>query len=164
MKTPDELDAFLASVMQTPEDAEFREQQFNLMLRGVRRRRLVVRWQRRTFACLAGLIVLTAAFWGGHALRSRSVRPATTAPVQLVLTARGEPPATVRSQRSSFSTVSSRKNSTPVVNTASFPPCFQVIGDDELVGQLAAYSGALFRRGPHEAEVVFVGAPQTGPN
>jgi hypothetical protein len=164
MKTPDDTDAFLASVMQTSADADFREQQLNLMLRGVRRRRLVVRWQRRTLVCLAGWLMLTAAYWGGRALRSRSVQIVLESPVQVVLTARGNSPATVRSRPSSVSTVSSVRNSAPEIHTETSSTGFLEINDDELVARLAAYSGALIRRGPHEAEVVFVGAPQTGPN
>jgi hypothetical protein len=148
----------LADVLDAEVDADFSATVLAETLHGVRQRQRV-RQLRHVGAAL--VVVLALTFVAGHLLR------------------RGVKPELARSpQPTSYQLVISQPlASDQVVSTQSLAPeqrvvsdtaalvvqtavgGFREVGDDELMAMAAPNVVALVRRGPHEAELVFVSAP-----
>jgi hypothetical protein len=164
MNPSEDHDDFLAAVMKADIDADFRSAQLNLMLHAVRRRRRIGLWQRRITG--GAVWVLTAAFVVWILFSSGLFLPKEShpSPVRIVHTTPSLFPTTVSSTTRSVRQVTSTPGKFHVVITTAQAPCYREIGDDELTGLLALRSGALIRRGPHEAEVVFPPDKDPSPN
>ncbi|HEX5218161.1 MAG TPA: hypothetical protein VFZ59_01220 [Verrucomicrobiae bacterium] len=160
-REPDK-ERLLADVLGTEPDAEFSAGVLAQTLRGVRRQRRV-RQVRRSGAVL--VVLVAAALASSHFLRNntkpelaRLPQPTSYQPTsyQLVTTHPLTPDQLINTQALSpeQQAVSAR---VAVVQTS--PGGFGEIGDDELLSLAAPNVVALVRRGPHEAELVFVSAP-----
>ena len=148
----------LADVLSPEPDSEFGAQVLAETLRGVRRQRRVRQLRRA-----GGLIVvlLTVGIISSHVLQRSEKSEMVSAPTplnyQLVVSQPLAHEESVTTQP-----LLPDQSTTSIANVAmvkSVPGGFGEIGDDELLSLAAPQVVALVRRGPHEAELVFVSAP-----
>jgi len=145
----------LADMLSAEPDSEFSANVLAETLRGVRRQRRV-RQVRRYGGALAALIVVALAV--NHFLRTGArlelARLSQPASYQLVVTL--PLPAGQVTETRLFSPDQEVASATSVRLIQTTPGGFGEIGDDELILLAAPSVVALVRRGPHEAELVFV--------
>ena len=158
MKPQTDHERLLTEVLATEADADFSAGVLAATLRQARQQR---RW-RRIRQSSGALVVLLAIALGSCQLIRRGAAPETIPmppPVSYEL---------VLSQPLRSSQIASTTPLTPLLTVASTataslvqtaPGGFGEIGDDELMALAAPNVVALVRRGPHEAELVFVSAP-----
>ena len=155
MKQGTDKERLLADVLNPDTDSDFSADVLAETLRGVRRQRRV-RQIRRYGATLAAFVAVALA--SNHWLQNSRMPKLANAPTptnyQLVTTqpltggqVTGTQPLALGQQVTSTAGVN-------LVQTA--PGGFGEIGDDELISLAAPNVVALVRRGPHEAELVFV--------
>jgi len=157
MRQPTDKERLLAEVLSTEPDSEFSANVLAETLRGVRRQRRV--WQvRRYGAALAVLIV--AALASSRFLRSGAKpelahlpQPANYQPVVTL------PLTSAQVTESRFFSPDQQVATASVTMIQTTPGGFGEIGDDELLSLAAPNVVALVRRGPHDAELVFVSSP-----
>jgi hypothetical protein len=147
----------LADVLADTSPAGFREALLGETLR-LARRRSQWRQVRRSAAVMAALVLAVAGLWwklSGPAKAKPAtgclvVRTQPLSPAQIVTTQRLAPAQLVASVACAN-----------VVLTVSGG--FREIGDDELLALVAPQVAALVRRGPHEAELIFVETNEPSP-
>ena len=148
----------LADVLSAEPDSEFSANVLEQTLRGVRRQRTIRQVRRYSVAVAA---VVAATFVSSQLLRRPTTPTLAIAPkpssYQLVVT---QPLTSTQIAETRFFSPDQQ-----IVSTASVDLIqtrsggFGEIGDDELISLAAPNVVALVRRGPHEAELVFVSSP-----
>jgi hypothetical protein len=153
-----EKERLLADVLSAEPDAQFSANVLTETLRRVRRQRRMHR-VRRYGAVLATVLVVTLV--SSQFLR----RPAAPRPVELAKPQSYEWVFTQPLLTSQLTETRLFSPDQPVVTTArvnlikTTTGGFDLISDDELISLAAPKVVALVRRGPHEAELVFVSSP-----
>ena len=162
MKRRTDNERLLADVLSSEPDSEFSANVLAETLRGVRRQRRTHQI-RRYGAAMA--TVITVALISSHFLRP-GAKPRLTdlpqpTPYLLVTT---KPLASDRIVDTGSLPPGQHVVSTPTVDLIqTVPGGFSEIGDDELISSAAPNVVALVRRGPHEAELVFISSPTDEP-
>jgi hypothetical protein len=158
MKQRTDNERLLADVLDAEADAGFSATVLAETLRGVRQRQSVRQFRRVGGALL---VLLALAFVAGHLLRrgvkpelARSPQPTS---YQLVISQPLASDQIVSTQPLAPEQRVVSETAALVVQTTVGG--FREVGDDELMAMAAPNVVALVRRGPHEAELVFVSAP-----
>ena len=158
MKQGTDKERLLADVLNPETDSDFSAEVLTETLRGVRRQRRV-RQIRRYGAALAVLaaVALASNHWFQNSAKPKLANAPAPTNYQLVTTQPLIVGQVTDTQPLSFDQQVASTASVNLVQTA--PGGFGEIGDDELISLAAPNVVALVRRGPHEAELVFVSSP-----
>jgi hypothetical protein len=154
MNHPADNERLLADVLADDAAAGFRAALFGETLRLARRRRRL-RQARRTMAAVVAVVGLAALIW-------RSLPPQAPTPQAagrgyvLVHTQPLPAAALVKTRPFSPDRLVASVATAGIVRTTAISGQIREIGDDDLLALAAPKPVALVRRGPHEAELVFV--------
>ena len=158
MKQNTDNERLLADLLSSEPDSKFSANVLAETLRGVRRQRRV-RQVRRYGVALAALIALALA--SSHFLRTGAKPELARLPqpssFQLVVTQPLGSDQFIETQSLSSNQQIASTADVNLIQTSTGG--FGEIGDDELISLAAPNVVALVRRGPHEAELVFVSSP-----
>jgi hypothetical protein len=150
----------LADVLHAEPDAEFGSNVLTETLRGVRRQRRVRQVQHYSLA-LAAIMVVT--FFSTQLLRQPTAPGLANSPKPLTYQLVATQPLPAGQIAATRAFVPDQPVTTASVSLIETDiGGFGEIGDDELISLAAPNVVVLVRRGPHEAELVFVSAPAEG--
>lgn len=158
MKQNTDNERLLADLLSSEPDSKFSANVLAETLRGVRRQRRV-RQVRRYCVALAALVAIALA--SSHFLRTGAkpglARLPQPSSFQLVVTQPLGSDQFIETQSLSSNQQIASTADVNLIQTSTGG--FGEIGDDELISLAAPNVVALVRRGPHEAELVFVSSP-----
>ena len=154
MNHPADNERLLTDVLADASHAGFRQALLGETLRLARRRRQL-RQTQRALATLAVLVVAGILAWRGFSPRP-AVRELLSASCQIVHSRPLDAAAIVTTQPLLPGQITSTAASKHIVTIVTTSGGFRVIDDDELLALAASRPVALVRRGPHEAELIFV--------
>jgi hypothetical protein len=148
-----EQDNLLDEVLSEAAPADYGRTLLDGTLRAVRRRRRMRQWKRGVGAAGA-FAAIVLAVW--HALLPiSSVK--TVQPALRIVTSQPLPPSMiVETKPDSVAVVSSSPKTFVLVETGSIRDPFKEIDDEQLLALAGGRPAALVRRGPHQAELLFL--------
>ncbi|MBI2924656.1 MAG: hypothetical protein HYY24_03005 [Verrucomicrobia bacterium] len=144
----------LETVLGDAVPADFRDALLAHTLRHVRRRKRALQLTRGSLM-LGLLAVLSLGLWK-MLFGPRRPAEAAFATVRVVTSQPLPRSIIVETELGATRTVSSSPSTLAVIETGSVPNLYQEIDDERLLAFVAGRPVALVRRGPHEAELVFV--------
>ncbi len=157
MKPTPERETFLTDVLSGNDSGGDGEMLLQTTLRHVRRRR---RWKRAGRPALVAAGVMLALVWSLQPFShvEKPVVAAAKPPVTIISTQPLPPGMVVETRMGLTSVVHSTAGNVAIIETRQIPRAWELIDDRQLLALLDGRPAMLVKRGPHEAELIFVSA------
>ena len=160
MKIKPESERLLADVLEEAAPPDFRAELLDRTLKHVRRRRHLRQWNQ---GLLAAALISTVGFFAWKSRTPNGTNqgvPIET--LEIVASQPLSPSMRVQSSPGTVKMISSSPSALVVIETSPFGDGFRELNDEELLAFTAGKPSVLVRRGPHQAELLFVDSAAEG--